>query len=306
VASLFTSLRWVTNEGKLIVAREILKWILFALFTLASAWALGVVGNILHVSGPTWGDIFAAIEDATIRFFRSPIQFSIQAYSNNPIYAFIFLILIAGNVIFFILLVRSNRRLHASSIERSLAIQAGLGGRWPHALLNDPQGAPWDELCAAISRGDNHHLYILGANGIDTFGDRLAPLYDVMETSHAEMKIVLIHPDSPQLAGRATAVGIEPRDYKRAIRTSEQRLRDLKRQHHAIEGRFYDGQPNWKMIITTTTVWVQYYAPGRQHVNQTPVWRFDATPAGDGLYHLFRMEFDRIWRRCEGVEMHLS
>lgn len=267
---------------------------------------LGVVGNILHVSAPTWGAVFSAILDASIRFIRSPINFSIQAYSNNPIYAFLFVLLIAGNFTLLVLFIRSNRLLRSSSIERALAIQAGLGGRWPHALINDPEGAPWNELCDAIRRGDNHHLYILGANGIDTFGDRHSPLYDVMQTSHAEIRVILIDPDSAQLVGRARAVGQDQRDYRRAIETSEQRLRDLKEQQHAIEGRFYDGLPNWKLILTTTMVWVQYYAPGGLHVNQTAVWRFDATPDGDGLYHLFRMEFDRIWRRCEGSEMNLG
>jgi hypothetical protein len=172
--------------------------------------------------------------------------------------------------------------------------------------LNEPEGAPWHELCAEINRGDNHHLYILGANGIDTFGAPHSPLYEVMETSRAEMRVVLIDPDSPHLGGRARAIGQDPRDYKRAIRTSEQRLRDLREEHHAIEGRFYDGQPNWKLIITTTTVWVQYYAAGGLNVNETPVWRFDATAGGDGLYHLFRMEFDRIRRRCDDNEMNLG
>jgi hypothetical protein len=41
-------------------------------------------------------------------------------------------------------------------------------------------------------------------------------------------------------------------------------------------------------------------------LDETPVWRFDSTEHGKGLYHLFAMEFDRIWHRCEGSEMHFS
>ena len=82
------------------------------------------------------------------------------------------------------------------------------------------------------------------------------------------------------------------------------RLRDLRYQHHAIDGRFYNGQPNWKMIITSRTAWLQYYAPGK-HVDETPVWRLDSTEHGNGLYHIFAMEFERIWRRCEGHDMPL-
>jgi hypothetical protein len=297
---------WAVREGRQVLAREALKWLLLAIFAISSAWLLGILGTILQVNAPTWGDVFEAIWQSARRFLASPIRFSIDAFASDPVYAFFFVLLAAGNFVLLLLLHRANFRLRSTSIERALAIQAGLGGRWPHAVVNDPAGAPWNELCAEIARGDNHHLYILGANGIDTFGSPQSPLYQVMHAFRGETKVILVDPNSHELIGRAEAVGEDPAEYRRSIRTSERRLRELRRQHHAVDGRFYNGQPNWKMILTTTTVWLQYYAPGGQHVNQTPVWRFDATAQGDGLYHLFRMEFDRIWHRCEGNDMNLN
>jgi hypothetical protein len=31
---------------------------------------------------------------------------------------------------------------------------------------------------------------------------------------------------------------------------------------HSIEARYYEGQPNWKLIVTNSTPWVQYFLPG--------------------------------------------
>jgi hypothetical protein len=73
-----------------------------------------------------------------------------------------------------------------------------------------------------------------------------------------------------------------------------------------VDGRYYTGEPNWKMIITSRTAWIQYYSPGGPHVDQTPVYRFDANNDGQGLYYLFKMEFERIWRRCEASPMKLT
>jgi hypothetical protein len=101
-------------------------------------------------------------------------------------------------------------------------------------------------------------------------------------------------------------VGTDPKEYKANIEISVRRVRELRRQQHPIEGRYYDGQPNWKLIVTSRTVWMQYYMPNSKHVADTPCWRFDLTSTDDGLYHYFSMEFQRIWRRCVGDDMNLG
>jgi hypothetical protein len=142
------------------------------------------------------------------------------------------------------------------SVERALAVKAGLGGRWPHAKPDDPGGAPWKDLCAEISRHDNRTLLILGANGVETFGRQGSPLYEVMQTFLGQTRVILIDPNSTQAAGRAAALSQNTGEYKRAIGVSTKRLRDLRHQQHSIEVRSYDGLPNWKMIITSRTAWI--------------------------------------------------
>jgi len=88
--------------------------------------------------------------------------------------------------------------------------------------------------------------------------------------------------------------------------TSQSRVRELHKTHHAIDGRFYAGQPNWKLIITSRSAWVQYYIPGGEHVSATPLFRFDASDDATCFYNLFHMEFDRIWRRCVDSPMKLD
>lgn len=305
MARLRAAAGWVATQSFGILAREALKYAVLGAAAVFGAWLLTVITTFFQVQGDTWSAFFANLGQAAVTFLKSPYDYSIRAFSNDPIYYFTVLVLASGNLTLLVLLRRARKRFRATAVERALAQQAGLGGRWPHARVDDPAGAPWGELCKEIARPDNHLLYILGANGIDTFGAQGSPLYAVMQSFRGEVRAILVHPNSNETVGRAHAVGTDPIEYRRAIRQSETRLRDLRRQQHAVEGRFYTGQPNWKLIITSTTAWVQYYAAGGQHVNATPVWRFDATKEGDGLYHLFRMEFERVWRRCADDEMNL-
>ena len=59
--------------------------------------------------------------------------------------------------------------------------------------------------------------------------------------------------EPPAMAGRAASVGMDVRAYRKAIMKSQARLRALKNQQRAVDGRFYEGQPNWKLILTSRT-----------------------------------------------------
>jgi hypothetical protein len=268
---------------------------------------LAVLGNILQIDdvAVSWSAVWEKIWAAARLFYQRPFAFAVRSLSEDPVRTVATLVLISLYLVLFVLFRRARRALRTSVTMRALADQAGIGGRWPHNRPDQPDSAPWVDLCADIRRPDNNTLYILGANGIETFGAPGAPLYEVMQTFSGNSRVVLASPDSTHTAGRAQSVKMAPADYKAAIARSTKRLKDLRGQLHSIEGRYYDGQPNWKLIITNRTAWVQYYVPDGRHVNQTPVWRFDATTTGDGLYYWFRMEFERIWRRCEGMEMTL-
>ena len=223
------------------------------------------------------------------------------------------LVLAAILVVIAVLFRRARRRIKAlaisleeASVAKALVNQLGIGGRWADA--KDSGGPPWLDVCKEIQRPGNTVLDILGANGIETFGERGSPLYFTMQTFTGTVRVVLLHPAGRETAGRASSVGTDVRSYRKAIIASQARLRELRKQHRAVDGRFYDGQPNWKLIITSRTAWVQYYAPTGKHVNETPMYRFDASEDEDrsSLFHLFHMEFDRIWRRCAELPMKLD
>jgi hypothetical protein len=167
-------------------------------------------------------------------------------------------------------------------------------------------GAPRDAIRAEILYPHNSFVHILGANGVDTFGRQGSPLYETLHQFQHTTRIILVSSRSKQIDGRAASIGVDAQDYRNAVEASIRRLRDLKNQQHSIEGRLYDGQPNWKLIITNRTVWMQYYMPGGKHVDATPAWRFDLVDEPGCLYHYFHMEFDRVWRRCEKERMKLD
>jgi hypothetical protein len=297
---------WAYREGKTLALREVLKWLLISFATLVGGWLWVALQRILDADSPLANaPLWVRTKALALDFYENPIGYSLDLLRTNPGNAILALVLVALYVILFILLRRSRWILREVSIERALAVQAGLGGRWPHAKPDDPGGAPWKDLCAEILRHDNRMLLILGANGVETFGRPGSPLFDVMQKFLGQTRVILIDANSNHAAGRAATVNQTVSEYKRAISASAKRLRDLRHQQHSIDGRYYDGLPNWKMIITSRTAWIQYYVPG-QHVAETPVWRFDSTEEGSGLYNLFAMEFERIWRRCEHNEMALN
>lgn len=290
------------------VGKELLKLVVLTVAALVATWLLAILGNILQVD-PTalsWEAVWQKIKISAQVFLDRPVAYSVQSVTDDPIRTISTIVLVSGYLILFVLLRRAHWRIKEASVERLLAVQAGIGGRWPHARTDGEGGAPWPDLCAEIARPDNNILYLLGANGAETFGEPKSPLYQVMTTFHGQVHVVLADPDSEHTAARARAVKANLTEYKRAVRTSVARLRTLRGQLRAVEGRYYTGQPNWKMIITSRTAWVQYYLPHGGHVNETAVWRFDATPNGTGLYHIFQMEFERVWRRCERNPMELG
>jgi hypothetical protein len=298
-------LAWAFSESKTLALKEILKWLLVSSVTLVGGWLLAVVRQLFDTDSPlASAPIWVRLKAIAIDFSNDPLTYSLALLQANPGLSILGLVLVALYAILFILWRRTKWSLREAGVERALAIQAGIGGRWPHARTNDIGGAPWADLCAEIGRYDNGLLFILGANGVETFGRPGSPLFEVMQNFLGQTRVILIDSNSTHAAGRAATVSQSVAEYKKAVATSVKRLRDLRHQQHSIEGRFYDGLPNWKMIITSRTAWIQYYVPG-QHVAETPVWRFDSTEHGSGLYHLFAMEFERVWRRCAENAMSL-
>jgi len=230
---------------------------------------------------------------------------------RHPIVSILYVILLIGFVILYFALARARRRLreqgrklNTAALADGLISRSGLAAHWPHAQPDGgEQGASWDDLRAEIARPDNTFVSILGANGAETFGRANSPLYETLERFRHQIRIILAHPDAPNTLARAADVGANEEDYRNEIRRSVDRLRTLRQRGHRVSGRFYFAKPNWKMIITPRTMWLQYYEEGGEHVANTPVYRFDAT---GGLYHCFMREFERIWERCEQDQIDLG
>jgi hypothetical protein len=297
---------WLYTESRSLALKEALKWLLVSGATLAGGWLLAVARRVVDTNSPSASEpLWIRVRAVAFDFYHAPLTYSLSLLKANPGSTLLGLVLVASYAVLIILWRRTKWSLREATAERALAIKAGIGGRWPHARTNDTDGAPWPDLCAEISRYDNDALFILCANGLETFGRPSSPLFNAMQDFLGQTRVILIDLNSSYAAGRAAAVSQTAAEYKKAIATSVKRLRDLRHQQHSVEGRFYDGLPNWKMIITNRTAWIQYYTPGK-HVQETPVWRFDTTEQGSGLYHLFRLEFERIWRRCEKNEMDLN
>jgi hypothetical protein len=306
--------RWAAKETRGFILRESLKYLVLTIAAIILGWLLTITSALFHLQTPLTMDALKnrAVDLAT-QFLAHPYDLSIGLLQADPVHSISLVCISAIVLVLFVLVRRARRKLREQSSfllelakDRALVEQAGLGGRWPHARVGVPGGAPWDAIRAEILEPHNQFLCILGANGIDTFGRQASPLYETLSQFQRTTRVILVSARSKQVDGRASAIGMDVQEYKNAIQISVRKLQELKRQMHPVEGRFYDGQPNWKLIITSRTAWMQYYMPGGMHVDATPAWRFDHVEDASCLYYYFHMEFDRIWRRCENDPMNLN
>lgn len=305
--------QWVVAETRNILAKETVRYLALTIVATTGGWLLALLSVLFHLKQPlTFQAIGDRASDLAAQLVSHPYDLTVGLVRSDPIHSTVAVVISAVVVTFVFLLRRARFRIdqlrafvNNAAVAEALVAESGLGGRWPHARLAEG-GAPWHAVRSEILRPENNILYILGANGVDTFGRAASPLYESLQQFRHETRVILVSPTSKELVGRSHAVGVNPEEYEANIKSSVRRLRELRSQQHPIEGRYYSGQPNWKLIITSRTAWMQYYMPNGMHVDATPCWRFDLTATDDGLYHYFSMEFNRIWRRCEGNPMVLA
>lgn len=287
------------------------------LFTLLAAYILSVIQIVYGLDHmPSWSEAGTLFWHSFLNFPAFIQEWLVstpfELISDHPILATATAILLSGYLVLVVVLIRAYRTLNRQSElikgaddNAALLSQAGIKARYPHAKFSSSSAA-WDALKQDIMSPENKFVYVLGANGIDTFGGPSSPLFNTFETFRGTVRVVLCKPDCKPMKGRALAVGITAREYKKHIQTSVKRLRFLRSKQKSVEARYYDGQPNWKLIITSQSLWVQYYLPGGPDVDQTPVWTMSMTENQDGFYHLFHMEFDRVWERCSNDAVNLN
>ncbi len=220
----------------------------------------------------------------------------------DPTVSLVVVLCVAFTVAFLIvvisLAVSALVRTGISSYKRRQLVQrVGLSGYWPDAKADENSDA-WLALRNHIYSQGNSTLYILGATGLDTFGKRGSPLWQSVDEFKGEIRVILLAPDSKHLPLRAKSVGMSEIQYREQISMAINQLTEWKAQGHRVRHYLYDALPNWKILLTSKLVWVQYYRP-HQNVQDTPVYQFYATENRFGIHEAFRVEFLRIWDCCE-------
>lgn len=195
---------------------------------------------------------------------------------------------------------REVARLEETLLEggkaKNLAEHIGLIGRWPNAF--DDEKGPWNVIRAYIERNDNVELCILCANGSYTFGHRGTPLYDCLKKFKGKVRIILASPESRATEQRAEALRVPFDEYKKAINDADTYISKLRDAGSDINRKFYENTYNWKLILTTHAVFIQYYTTGGDDISKANVHIFESNSSFDTFHNMFSKEFDRIWDRC--------
>ncbi len=259
-----------------------------------------IFGSLSLIASVTWaffGFPFPKNDEERSQLVAALFGWLIDSSYQHPVIMGVAAIVLVATLLA-IYLVRRTKSQKSSDLETILK-EIGIEGLWPHGRFSPTAegGASWKQMCEDISRRDNSFVFILGANGIDTFGGKHSPLYDAIGTFTKEMKVVLLAPGSPEMESPASAVNLPPKVYRGYITKSRKRLSALKKQGRHIEMKYYDGRPNWKMIITNERSWIQYYESG-SNVSDCPVFVFFNSQSPYNFYSIFYTEFMRIWARC--------
>ncbi|MCR4376652.1 MAG: hypothetical protein NUV50_00970 [Rhodospirillales bacterium] len=193
-----------------------------------------------------------------------------------------------------------KRRVKAEK-EKLLLQKVGLSEYWEDAHI-ERRAEQWGALSDCIKITPQAYLNYIGATGWETFGAKHAPLYDAFTNFRGTIRVILMKPDSSSLSARANSVRMTVKGYKNQIIKSAKFLMALRSRGHQVELRYYDSPPNWKMIFSPRRLWLQHYH-NDNHVAECPVYLFYATEDMKGLYHSFAKDFERIWERCEPVDL---
>ena len=161
----------------------------------------------------------------------------------------------------------------------------------------DTKKRDWAGVCEDLraSSAERGTLRMLGATGKETFSGATSPLFDVLKTHEGDIKILLVRPNSFAFSSRCKSLRISTDSYLEEILDSIDYCKTLVHQHgRSIELKLYDQIPIWKMLITSRTLWVQYYK-SNAHVDNTPMYCFEYKGEGTTLFDGFRSVFEKRW-----------
>jgi len=224
---------------------------------------------------------------------------------DHPLRTIGFVLLVIWTLVAIWLLIQFRNHIVSfiaeNSRRKSLLTEVGLFEFWPDANV-DSREAQWSEMSVRIINPPQTVLKIIGATGWDSFGAKSSPLHDALHSFEGRVFVILMNPESEYLGERAASVSMATATYRNQIRKSLKCLKELKKRGHYIDVRLYNSPPNWKMIFTPLTLWLQHYRNDK-HVAESPVYMFYATSDMQGLYHAYAKDFDRIWRLSDEYEL---
>lgn len=174
-------------------------------------------------------------------------------------------------------------------------------------LTDEEKKSDWIQTAADLS-GSNllSPLWMLGATGKETFGSSTAPLCDVLRNYRQPVRILLLRPYSKGFDRRVSDLNTNSENYAAEILDAIDFCVELKKRYQVdIELRVYSEIAIWKMIITSTQLWLQYYAP-KKHVDDTPLYCFESVHQDMGLYSALKSVFQKRWVLDQNPKINLD
>ncbi len=235
---------------------------------------------------------------ALLKSYKSDISFS--ALIDNP-KELLSPVILAVSIIFSITLL--------SVIVRQRSALRNFGVRlFSHHDSGEGRKADWGQICEDIREADAEHgeLWLLGANGRETFSSPDAPLNELLKKFNGPIRILLMYPYSAAFTKRVTDLNVSDTNYCDEILDSIVFCQNLNSRHgRKIELRLYHCLPIWKMIMTGRVLWIQHYRP-QNHVDHGPMYCFEHRANSSGLFDAFRTTFERHWQNDHSTPVDLG
>lgn len=143
------------------------------------------------------------------------------------------------------------------------------------------QGFAREEIAAQLQIAS--HIDVLAIRGLGLLGLKDSLLRSrLTEGAEANVRIMLLNPDSKATAARAVEVGESPQEFAAGIRMTMSRLQGLP----GVEVYLYDQIPVWRVIRLDTVMFVSTFGTWEGH--ESAMYKIIATPRGPIFHGLAR------------------
>jgi hypothetical protein len=165
----------------------------------------------------------------------------------------------------------------------------------------------WSLIVDSFQKSSNNsELWILGANGVETFSASTSPLCNLLRTYNKPIRVLLLKPYSKGFNKRTSEINANAQKYADEIIDSIDFCAQLKTTHgRDIELKLYSEIAIWKMLRISSEVWLQNYAPNKP-VEDMPLYCFRSLEADGNLYDAFVSVFSKRWLMDGNPQIDLS